>query len=638
MGVDQLRLRLYREGQIVLPVSRYGIITGKKDKHIRCDAKRENQQQQLGLPCSPANDIYASHLLADLPAGASGDDAVASQREVKEAEARVIWEPEGWTAGWEAAQEGGPSSRGPLQSFASAIKMHLPGLAPAPAVPLSHLERQPAAEQPSPPPDAEGKPGATGEAAVTGSTGAPSDAQHTAAGVLQTAETPTTEQQQEKGGGEEGREDGNSRQAEGEQQQQAAERMQRSPSGESARQTEEGETSDARQREGSHNADGKEAYLGSLLRMLLKRPSAKESNLEKNENAGAEVSGEEEEENEKVNEKGITTSQQFVPDQEELEDEPDDGREKEKMPSLQPSPNERMHAAPASSEESRIRLEVEVIKVEAASSHTEDLAEEQKQQPWGKGQAEQENESVEAEASNTAAAASDALSADVQTDQAPLAPAALTLAANPYFDPDVVKDEEFFGLREGDVLLSIGNYSESHPRGASLLNLMDEQMPDEESLSSSCFCLDCISLSISPSLPLFDHRDLERVAFTYVVTHFFNGQTTFAYVLREGRILKVTEKEGDQFVVLSLILASDVSVGYEQPPCVVESVNGEEVRNMRDLVRLIESTTGEFVKLRLVLAGSNHLLVVIDKQKAQAIHEKVLREHNIVRDRSPDLL
>ncbi|KAL8444177.1 hypothetical protein Emed_006349 [Eimeria media] len=646
-AVDQLRLRLYKEGQIVLPISRYGPLERKKDKHGRCAVKEgEQQQQQAAAPCVSADYVHTTQLLVDLPAGASGD-ALASQRNVKEAEARVVWEPEGWKG------EGAPSG-GPPQPFESSIKPHGQGLAPAPAVPLSHLQKQPATEEPLP--DAEENPQATDEAAATDSTGGPSDEQQTAAaGGAQTPEKSFPEQQEKEGGEERKEEEGDSRQAEGEQEQRSAEHMQRKPRGESGKNPEEGETSDAKQREGSNKADNKHAYLGSLLRMLLKKPAAKTANLEEKENADAEVPRDEEEESEKADEQtaATTTSAQIVPSEEERGEGADGEREKEGegRPALQHSPKERMHAAPPSTEEARIRLEVEVIKVEAASRRTEDSAEGEKQQLERKGQAEQEEESREP------AAAADAVSADAQTDHAALAPAALTLAPNPYFDPEVVKDEEFFGLREGDVLLSIGNYNDG----------------------------------------TVSFRDLERVAFTYVVTHFFNGQTTFAYVLREGRILKVTiplmapnlkvppfswdtkpsyfvfggfvftpltkvllqaklhkeapfvfehlvtrldfqEKEGDQFVVLSLILASDVSVGYEQPPSIVESVNGEEVRNMRDLVRLIESTSGEFVKLRLALGGSNHLLVVIDKQKAQAIQQKVLREHNIVRDRSPDLL
>ncbi|KAL8431479.1 hypothetical protein ACSSS7_005226 [Eimeria intestinalis] len=679
-AVDQLRLRLYKEGQIVLPISRYGPLTGKKDMHAQCAAavKKQQQQQQAIAPCAAAEDVHTTQLLVDLPAGASGD-ALASQRDVREGETRVVWEPEGWAASGQGEKS---SLGGPTQPFVSIIKLHSPGVAPTPAVPLSHLEeKQPGTNFPRSAPsssliDSEGKPRDADEAAAAGITvrGSPDDQQTAARGTTQIAETASTGKQG-KGGGAESSEDGGPvhTQAEEGQQQHSTERMhQRSSSGKSAKIPEGGETSDLNGRGSNENNNDKQAYLRSLLLMLLKKSVANEKKSQKEKEAMAEVPGDEEEESEKdvdKEEQKNSANQQLAPSQEKRVggiDERNGPDEREKVrglprrPQIEANPIGPMHAAPTSAEESRIKLEVEVIKVEAASRRTEAPGEEQQQLERG-GRAVDHlkggnNEKAEAAEIN----ALEPVSAHTDADHAALAPAAFILAPNPYFDPEVTKDEQFFGLREGDVLLSIGNYN----------------IADDGTVS---------------------FRDLERVAFTYVVTPFFNGQTTFAYVLREGRIVKVTvplmapnlkvppfswdtkpsyfvfggfvftpltkvllqaklhkeapfmfehlvarldfqEKEGDQFVVLSLILASDVSVGYEEPPCVVESVNGEEVRNMRDLVRLIENTSGEFVKLRLALGGSNHMHVVIDKQKAQAIQQNVLREHNIVHDRSPDLM
>lgn len=47
------------------------------------------------------------------------------------------------------------------------------------------------------------------------------------------------------------------------------------------------------------------------------------------------------------------------------------------------------------------------------------------------------------------------------TNDCPLAAARHPAVDNPYFNPRLLEEEEFFGLREGDVLLSIGNYSTS---------------------------------------------------------------------------------------------------------------------------------------------------------------------------------
>ena len=69
----------------------------------------------------------------------------------------------------------------------------------------------------------------------------------------------------------------------------------------------------------------------------------------------------------------------------------------------------------------------------------------------------------------------------------------------------------------------------------------------------------------------------------------------------------------------------------------MSSVNGHEVRNMRDLVKLIEATTGDFVELQVDVNGLDKLSVVIDRKRAELIQPKLLEDHNIMFDRSPDL-
>ncbi|XP_026192960.1 uncharacterized protein LOC34622542 [Cyclospora cayetanensis] len=216
-----------------------------------------------------------------------------------------------------------------------------------------------------------------------------------------------------------------------------------------------------------------------------------------------------------------------------------------------------------------------------------------------------------------------ALSGGKSLEENSLATAVYPIVDNPYFNPNLLHSTEFIGFLEGDVILSIGNYD----------------IADDGTVSL---------------------RNLERVSYSYVVTQYFNGETTWAYVLRDGRIIKVTtaklhqesphmfeylvqrldyqQKRGDEFVVLSLILASEISVGYDQPPCIVRSVNGYDVRNMRELVQLIETTSGDFVKLEVEVNGSNSIQLVLDRKKTQAIHQRLLKDHNITVDRSPDLL
>lgn len=59
---------------------------------------------------------------------------------------------------------------------------------------------------------------------------------------------------------------------------------------------------------------------------------------------------------------------------------------------------------------------------------------------------------------------------------------------------------------------------------------------------------------------------------------------------------------------------------------------------MQDLVRFIEAKDGDFVELQLEANEADKLHVAIDRKKAAAIQQKVLKDHNIVSDRSPDLI
>lgn len=85
------------------------------------------------------------------------------------------------------------------------------------------------------------------------------------------------------------------------------------------------------------------------------------------------------------------------------------------------------------------------------------------------------------------------------------------------------------------------------------------------------------------------------------------------------------------------ILASEVSLGYDQAPCEVVSVNGERVRNLRDLVKKVETSSGDFITLRVNTVGHTKAPLVIDRKKALAIHRELLKRHLIPADRSPNL-
>lgn len=85
------------------------------------------------------------------------------------------------------------------------------------------------------------------------------------------------------------------------------------------------------------------------------------------------------------------------------------------------------------------------------------------------------------------------------------------------------------------------------------------------------------------------------------------------------------------------ILASEVSLGYDQAPCEVVSVNGRQVQNLPDLVRLIEGSSEDFITLRVNTVGHTKAPLVIDRRRALAIQGELLKRHLIPSDRSPHL-
>ncbi len=92
--------------------------------------------------------------------------------------------------------------------------------------------------------------------------------------------------------------------------------------------------------------------------------------------------------------------------------------------------------------------------------------------------------------------------------------------------------------------------------------------------------------------------------------------------------------ERDQVVVLSKILADDISIGYQNNGCkIVAKINGTTVRNLRHLVELIESAKSEF----LVVDLENHDKIVLDAGKAREATASILARYRISADRSADV-
>ncbi len=96
------------------------------------------------------------------------------------------------------------------------------------------------------------------------------------------------------------------------------------------------------------------------------------------------------------------------------------------------------------------------------------------------------------------------------------------------------------------------------------------------------------------------------------------------------------EVDGEQVIVVLKVLAADVNQGYDQVSnWVLHTVDGKRVYTMRELIAAVEDPAGgEFV----TFAGESGHTVVLDRARALASRDDILKTYRIPADRSGDLL
>lgn len=96
----------------------------------------------------------------------------------------------------------------------------------------------------------------------------------------------------------------------------------------------------------------------------------------------------------------------------------------------------------------------------------------------------------------------------------------------------------------------------------------------------------------------------------------------------------VPEVEGEQVVLALKVLAADVNQGYHGlNNWVVETVDGQRIRNMKELIAAVEKGKGnEF----LTLGDGAGQVLVLDRKKAESTQSDILNTYRIPVDRSPD--
>ncbi|XP_075098709.1 protease Do-like 2, chloroplastic isoform X1 [Nicotiana tabacum] len=93
--------------------------------------------------------------------------------------------------------------------------------------------------------------------------------------------------------------------------------------------------------------------------------------------------------------------------------------------------------------------------------------------------------------------------------------------------------------------------------------------------------------------------------------------------------------EGQQIVVLSQVLANEVNIGYEDMSNdQVLKLNGTRIKNIHHLAHLVDSCKGKY----LVFEFEDNFLVVLEREAALDASSSILKDYGIPAERSSDLM
>ena len=94
------------------------------------------------------------------------------------------------------------------------------------------------------------------------------------------------------------------------------------------------------------------------------------------------------------------------------------------------------------------------------------------------------------------------------------------------------------------------------------------------------------------------------------------------------------EEKGEEVVILSRVLASDLNVGFHKfTNCVLEKVNGVEIKNVRHLIGLVEDSDSKFVQFSFI----HNVTMVLERDIAVKGMSSLMAEHKIKFDRSENM-
>ncbi len=96
----------------------------------------------------------------------------------------------------------------------------------------------------------------------------------------------------------------------------------------------------------------------------------------------------------------------------------------------------------------------------------------------------------------------------------------------------------------------------------------------------------------------------------------------------------IPTRERKEVVVALQVLPADVNKGYHNlNSMIVETVNGQPVRDFGDFYNLVTTSADPFI----TFVGRDGYQIVIDRAQAEESHKSVLRTYSVTQDRSEDL-
>merc|ERR1712087_654180 len=98
------------------------------------------------------------------------------------------------------------------------------------------------------------------------------------------------------------------------------------------------------------------------------------------------------------------------------------------------------------------------------------------------------------------------------------------------------------------------------------------------------------------------------------------------------------KEKGEEVVILSRVLASDLNVGFHKfSNCVLDKVNGQKVKNIVHLIEVIESAANDETSKFVHFCFEHNVTMVLEIDLAIKGLAKIMKEHKIKFDRSPNL-